>query len=230
MTKLLAGVDEAGRGCVLGPMIMALCTISEDQNKYFKDLGVKDSKLVPKKKRAELFEIIKKEVKEYKIIVVPAEELNVLMNRYSLNEIEAQKTAEMISLLKIRPDDIILDSPDTIESKYKQRIIDNLRNIKFDLGKSKVISEHKADLNYICAGCASILAKVTRDTLMNSLVGFELSGYSSDPKTIDYLKKYILEHKKIPDFARSKWETINNVMKELYQKKLGWFSDTKEKK
>jgi len=63
--------------------------------------------------------------------------------------------------------------------------------------------------------------------MISELTGLDISGYSSDPKTIKYLKEYIIKNKKIPPFARDKWETINNVMNELYQNKIGWFYDKK---
>ena len=55
---------------------------------------------------------------------------------------------------------------------------------------------------------------------MDQLVGFSLSGYSSDPKTIEYLKKYFLENKSFPEFTRMKWKTVDNIVRDLYQKKL----------
>jgi ribonuclease HII len=227
MNKILnCGVDEAGRGCVLGPLVLAACTLNEEQESFFRGLGVKDSKLLSKPKRESLFNIIKEKSTDYSIIVIPAEELNVLMNRYSLNEIEAIKTAEMVKNLKIKIDSLILDCPDTSPEKYKTRMVTNFIQLKYDY-KFNIVSEHKADLNYMSVSCASVLAKVIRDRMIEDLTGLSISGYSSDPKTIDYLKKYIIEHKKIPPFARDKWETINNVMNDLYQNKIGWFYEKK---
>jgi len=220
---IIAGIDEAGRGCVLGPMVLAICAIDEKKDGFFRDIGVKDSKLLSKQKREDLFSVIEQNCIEYKIIVVPAEELNVLMDGYSLNEIEAQKVVDLLKAIK-SADKVILDSPDTIAEKYTKRVRSILKkedNKKFD--KLDILSEHKADYKYMSVACASILAKVTRDKLMNELVGFELSGYSSDPKTIDYLKNYFLEHKKFPEFTRLKWKTVDNIVKDLYQKKISWF-------
>ena len=224
--QLNCGVDEAGRGCVLGPLVLASCTLDPEQEIFFKKLGVKDSKLLSKSKRIDFFNIIKEKSTEFSIILVPAEELNVLMNRYSLNEIEAIKTAEMIKNLKINPNVLILDCPDTNADKYKKRMISNFNILKYDY-KFNIVSEHKADLNHISVSCASVLAKVVRDQIISELTGLDISGYSSDPKTIKYLKEYIIKNKKIPPFARDKWETINNVMNELYQKKIGWFYEKK---
>lgn len=220
---IIAGIDEAGRGCVLGPMVLAICAIDEKKDGFFRDIGVKDSKLLSKQKREDLFSVIEQNCIEYKIIVVPAEELNILMDGYSLNEIEAQKVVDLLKAIK-SADKVILDSPDTIAEKYTKRVRSILKkedNKKFD--KLDILSEHKADYKYMSVACASILAKVTRDKLMNKLVGFELSGYSSDPKTIDYLKNYFLEYKKFPEFTRLKWKTVDNIVKDLYQKKISWF-------
>jgi ribonuclease HII len=224
MCEIVGGIDEAGRGSVLGPLIIGYCSLTKEQEKYFKDLGVKDSKLLSKSKRKEFFKKIIDNCVQYSIIAIPAEEINILMNRYSLNEIEAMKTVEIILKFKKKPKKLILDCPDTNAEKYKERVLNILKkqNIINDI---EIISEHKADYNYISVSCASVLAKVTRDQLMNDLVGQELSGYSSDLKTIEYIKTYILENKKIPPFARDKWSTIENIISSLYQKKIGWFDE-----
>jgi len=191
----------------------------QKQGKDVKDAGVKDSKLLSSKQREELFELIKKEAEEYKIVVVPAEELNILMDRFSLNEIEAQKAAFAISKLKSTPLYLVFDSPDTTTTKFTKRIKDNLKAIKHEYNY-KIISEHKADLNHPSVSCASILAKVTRDEMLKKLVGLDISGYSSDPKTIDFLKDYFKKHKSFPEYTRMKWKTVDNIVNELYQKKL----------
>ena len=143
------------------------------------------------------------------------------MNAYSLNEIEAQKVVELLKDLKVIPQRLILDSPDTVAERYTLRIRNILKKTAVaNIEDLEIVSEHKADYKYISVACASILAKVTRDKLMDQLVGFSLSGYSSDPKTIEYLKKYFLENKSFPEFTRMKWKTVDNIVRDLYQKKL----------
>ena len=218
---IIAGIDEAGRGCVLGPMVLAICLVDEKKEAFFKEIGVKDSKLLSRSKREELFTVIKENSAYYKIVVVPAQELNVLMNAYSLNEIEAQKVVELLKDLKVIPQRLILDSPDTVAERYTLRIRNILKKTAVaNIEDLEIVSEHKADYKYISVACASILAKVTRDKLMDQLVGFSLSGYSSDPKTIEYLKKYFLKNKSFPEFTRMKWKTVDNIVRDLYQKKL----------
>ncbi len=214
--ELVAGVDEAGRGCVLGPLVIAVCVIDPQKEKMLKSAGVKDSKLLSPKQREELFGLLKKEAEDYKILAIPAEELNILMDSYSLNEIEAQKACLALSQLKASPDTIIFDSPDTNPAMFSKRIKNCLKP-----SPPKIISENKADLNHPCVSCASILAKVTRDHLLKKeLSGLDISGYSSDPKTINYLKDYFIKHKQFPSNTRLKWKTLDKIVNELYQRKL----------
>ncbi len=225
---MIAGIDEAGRGCVLGPLVIAVCVIDEKDEAYFKDLGITDSKLILKAKRKELLEIIKKKAIEYKIIAVSAQELNLSMQRYSLNEIEAQTMMELLFSLKNKVSKVVIDCPDTTPLAFKKRIdglcqIEKYKNIL----DNNFCIEHKADLNHIVASCASILAKVTRDELLKELTCSDISGYSSDERTIKYITEYVLENKCLPETARTKWSTIDKIMKNLYQKKIGWFCDRK---
>jgi ribonuclease HII len=227
---MIAGIDEAGRGCVLGPLVVGICVIDEKDIDFFKEKGITDSKLLSKKKRELFFEIIKEKAKEYYLEVISAQELNLLMTRYSLNEIEAQAVCKLINKLKTNVTKIVIDCPDTVTSTFEKRIVDlSKKDIYKNVSNNNLCIEHKADLNYIVASCASILAKVTRDSLITTLVGENISGYSSDIKTINYIKEYILKNKCLPTTARTKWETIDKIMKELYQKKLGWFCEKQSK-
>lgn len=227
---MIAGIDEAGRGCVLGPLVVAVCVIDEKDISYFKDLGITDSKLIPKPKRKEFFEIIKEKSKEYHINVIPAQELNIRMQRCSLNDIEAQDMVKLITFLENKVTGIYIDCPDTTPEAFKKRLEIISKNDSYkNILNNNFIIEHKADLNYVVVSCASILAKVTRDEIIEEVVGKNISGYSSDERTITYLKEYILKNKCLPETARTKWETINKVMNELYQKKLGWFCERKSK-
>jgi ribonuclease HII len=201
-------------------MVIGVCSISSDKEEYFRSIGVKDSKLLSPTKRNELYKIIKEQCCEYSLAVITAQELNVLMGSISLNEIETQKFANLINGLEKKSSSIIIDSPEQNTVKYKEKLC---RYVPDEYNKSKIICENKADLNYIVVGCASILAKVTRDNLLEQLIGFKLSGYPADPKTIKYLKEYFLENGQFPDFTRTKWKTIDNIINELHQSKLGWF-------
>jgi len=202
---LVAGIDEAGRGPLIGPMVMAGILIDEKDVDKLKAIGVKDSKLLSQKQREILYKKIIEIVHDYNIVVVePAEIDETLASADSnLNWLEAQKTA--IILNELKPDKAIVDAPSNNIKAYE----DYLRNLlKKDM---KLVVEHKADLNYVESGAASILAKVTREeeiAVMKKKVGDFGSGYPSDPKTQEFLKKY---HNKYPDIFRKSWATYKKV-------------------
>ncbi|HJJ63373.1 MAG TPA: ribonuclease HII, partial [Methanocorpusculum sp.] len=88
---------------------------------------------------------------------------------------------------------------------------------------AEVVSEHKADARYAVVGAASIVAKVTRDRIIEELrteFGEIGSGYPSDAKTVSFLKKYIREHGVPPTCARKSWQTVTDIMSKSAQKNL----------
>jgi len=215
---LVAGVDEAGRGPVIGPLVTAGVSIEEKDLSKLKEIGVKDSKLLSPKQREYLFEQIKKIVKEYKIIIVEPSEIDeaVESEASNLNHLETEKFAMIINSLK--PDRVIIDCPSTNLEGYKEHIRVFIKE------KMSIICEHKADLNYEVVGAASILAKVTRDREIEKIkekLGVELgSGYPSDETTQNFLRK---NWNKYPEIFRHSWASYKNVAVQKKQTKLGEF-------
>ncbi|MFA5763845.1 MAG: ribonuclease HII [archaeon] len=212
---LIAGIDEAGRGPCFGPMSLAIAVFEKDQETYLKEIGVKDSKDLTPKKRDFLFdEILNKSVENYIINVTPIE-INDLMTRENLNEIEAIKVAELINLLEKNVDIVYIDSPDATKGKYEKRIRQYLDN---DHKNINIISEIKADSKYVSCSAASILAKVSRDREIEKIkkdFGDIGSGYPADPKTKKYLKDYVQKNKKLPPFSRIFWSTCTKALEEI---------------
>ena len=214
---LIAGIDEAGRGPALGPMVLAIATIKKSDEERLFEIGVKDSKLLSPEKRTEQFSQIKKALYEYSTVHVTAKEIDKLRLRKSLNEIEAMKIGYLLNKLKQKPDVVYVDAPDPIASKFADRI---WNYITFE---TRIKSEHKADVKYPVVSAASILAKVERDLEIENLshkYGKMGSGYPHDPTTIEFIKKWINEKKSLPDFARKSWQTNINLMDSKFQKKL----------
>ncbi|HLD02409.1 MAG TPA: ribonuclease HII [Candidatus Nanoarchaeia archaeon] len=213
---LEAGVDEAGKGPVLGPMVMAGVLIDDADIPKLKKLGVKDSKLLTPAQREKLYPEIIKIVKDYKILIIPPAEIDeaVQSETLNLNRLEAIKSAMICNSLN--PERIILDCPSTNIKSY-------VEYFKYYLKRKSVeiIAEHKADVNYPSVSAASILAKVTRDAEIEKIkkeIGYECgSGYPSDPTTIEFLKKY---HKRYEHIFRKSWATYQNVVKNKPQKSL----------
>ncbi len=154
------GIDEAGRGPIIGPMVLAAVAIEDKDLKKLEEIkNLKDSKLLKPKQREELFQKITKIAKDYKILVVEPQEIDIAIdgaNPLNLNWLEAEKSAQMIN--EVNPDNIFVDCPSNNIQTYSAYLKNLLKN-----KESKLICEHKADFTFKIVAAASILAKVTRD-------------------------------------------------------------------
>jgi ribonuclease HII len=216
---LVCGIDEAGKGPVIGDLVIAGCLVKEEELKKISDLGAKDSKLLTKEKREELYSEITREALSYDIIRVSALEIDT-RNKVgcNLNTLECLKMAQIINTLK--PDKVIIDCPHPTPEKFKNELRTRLNNKNIT-----IIAEHKADYKYPLVGAASILAKVTRDNHIKELekelklsIG---SGYCSDPHTKTLLKEYFKnELTQLKPYIRHSWETYKKGKSEKEQKKL----------
>ncbi len=219
----IAGVDEAGRGPVIGPMVMAGVVVSEEYTAKLKELGVKDSKKLSPKKRQDLFQKIIDIADNYKIVTIsPSEIDSALLSPFlNLNLLEANKTFEIISSLDA--DKYILDCPSANPESYLRYLFSLFDSFSFDYSKIddstfdarfevngkeyRIVAGYKADDRFVEVSAASILAKVTRDRAIESIkeeIGIDFgSGYPSDPKTRAFLEK----HWKDYDFFRKTWQS-----------------------
>jgi ribonuclease HII len=211
MVLTISGVDEAGKGPVLGPMCVAGILLDGTKQDELLQIGVKDSKLLTPKKRetlaAEIIEIAEK----YYILEVNPSQIDELRNIMTMNEIMVASFTKVLE--ELRPDHAFVDAADVIANRFGE----NIRN-KYS-GDIMITSEHKADVTYPIVSAASILAKVQRDLLVKQLedeLGMEIgSGYPSDPKTIRFLEKWVKDHNSLPSFARSSWETSKNILEKF---------------
>jgi ribonuclease HII len=216
---LLCGIDEAGRGPVLGPMVMAGVLVDEKGSSQLKKMGAKDSKMLSPKQRNELYKKIVKAAKAYKIVVVPVEEIDSALKSetMNLNWLEAHTSAKILNELK--PEKIFVDSPSVNTAKYKQYLLNLLENKKIE-----AVVEHKADVNYVECSAASILAKVTRDAEIEKLkkeIGIDFgSGYLSDPATIKFMNENFRTHSGI---FRKTWTPYKLLMDSNQNRKLDEF-------
>jgi len=212
---MILGIDEAGRGPVIGPLVITGVMIDESEEEKLVNMGVKDSKKIAPLKRERMAEVL--EDLEHHTVVVSPQEIDAALDStdINLNWLEALKSIEIIK--KLRPDVVLLDCPSTNPDAYKKYIADALKRTGYDK-KTELIAEHKADDKYPVVGAASIIAKVTRDLAIKKLhdeYGDFGSGYPSDPKTKDFLAK---NWKKHPEIFRKTWASYKNVKKN--QKKL----------
>jgi len=161
MSKIIAGIDEAGRGPVLGPLVMVALAMKEEDIKKLEWLGVKDSKLLSPLVREELFERIREIVHDFRIEMIEPDAIDLSLSEETsnLNWLEAETSARLVS--ELNPDKIIVDCPSVnipaYQDYFKKRLSEAVAN------KAELIVEHKADLNHIVVAAASVVAKVIRD-------------------------------------------------------------------
>lgn len=212
-------MDDAGRGPVIGPLVIAGITVDDSKMEKLKALGVKDSKMLTRALRTRLSEEIPGAVDGYHIVELPVAELDKVVHKapkfQRLNLLEARAMAQVIERLK--PDIAYVDASDTRTERFKHDILDFLSF------KPKLFSEHKADINYPVVSAASILAKVRRDQRIDEIkqdYGDFGSGYVTDPKTVKFLQDYYRGNGDFPPIVRRSWITLRNIVRDLAQARL----------
>ena len=200
------GIDEAGRGPVIGPLIVAGVVIPDEKIPVLERMGIKDSKKLTPTRRKVLSRKLKN-MFEYETVEITAQDIDKLRaNDVNLNEIEKIAMLKIINQLDY--DCVIIDSVDVKPKRLE-------KEIKSITGSTNVISEHKADDKYIQVAAASIIAKYERDMIIEHLkkdyrkIGEMGSGYPSDPKTKKFLEKFTYDE--MPDIVRKSWKTIRNI-------------------
>jgi ribonuclease HII len=210
---LVAGVDDAGRGSVIGPLVIAGILIDSEDVSKLVQLGVKDSKLLSPSRRETLAVDIKRIARKHAVVKLSPAEIDKVVEKgrklRRLNWLEAQAMAKVIELL--RPDVAYVDASDVFEERFKQQILEFLPF------KVEIVSEHKADRKYPVVSAASIIAKVERDREIAELkakYGDFGCGYPTDPKTIEFLHRCLETFKEYPEFVRRSWRPAKKVKRE----------------
>ncbi|MEJ5166939.1 MAG: ribonuclease HII [Thermoanaerobaculia bacterium] len=192
---IISGIDEAGRGPVLGPMVISILSIDSKYEKFLLSLGIKDSKKLKKEKREELFEKFIENNFDFDFLIISPEEID----KNSLNKIFMEK---VILLSNNKPSQTIyLDAP------CQSKICNSLSLKLTYLTGKKIIALNKADEKIPVVSAASIVAKVIRDReieKLHKIYGDFGSGYPSDEKTIKWLKEN-REIAKRDKILRQKW-------------------------
>ncbi len=215
----IAGIDDAGRGPIIGPLAIAGVLLEEEALPKLAALGVRDSKVLSPLKRERLAKEIGELTPKCHVIMIPPAEIDKVVKKgrklHKLNRLEAQTMAQVITALK--PDVAYVDASDVLADRFKNHIEENLSF------KVQIISEHKADAKYPIVSAASIIAKVERDKAISKLrekYGDLGSGYVTDPKTIKFLENWIKNSGDYPDFVRKSWKPAQKLKERAKQVKL----------
>ncbi len=213
---MICGVDEAGRGPVLGPLVVAGVMVESDVP--LRQLNVRDSKKLTPERRELLAPEIQK-VARCEVTIVPAKDIDVMRAEMSLNDFEAKLFAAIVQ--KLHPETAYVDAVDVDEIEFKRTI---QKDLPFEV---EIVSQHEADDLFPVVSAASIVAKVRRDAEMRAIeqqIGQPLgSGYPSDPVTIAFLEKWIKEKGSPPPHTRLTWDTTRRLLAESKNRKLDDF-------
>ena len=209
------GIDEAGRGCVLGPLYVGgfLCPVSRLPE--LPDLGVRDSKLLAPARREAVYRLLTGVGRRLSVRLEPAT-IDRAVRRGKLNELEARAFAELVR--RSRPDRIALDACDVDAARFGRRVA------KLAAFAGEDDSRHRADRDLPVVGAASIVAKVRRDAALARLArahGEAIgSGYPSDPRTVAYLERTLRRAGPAPAWVRASWATTARVKARLSERTL----------
>ena len=218
---MICGIDEAGRGPVIGPIVIA-GVILQDDSQLIK-CGVKDSKKCTPERREVLAKKIKEIALNYEILVISASDIDDMRKVMTLNEIEVYAFIKVIK--KLKPDVCYVDAVDVNEKRFETNLLSGLTY------KPIIVSKHKADDIYPVVSAASILAKTTRDEEVKKIAQ-ELekklnlplgSGYPADPITMRFFKSWFKKYGKLPPYTRHSWDTSKKILKDKNTKKLDEF-------
>ncbi len=202
---MICGVDEAGKGPVIGPLVVAAVAVKNAKD--IQDLGVKDSKQLNPVKRKELSNIIKDKF-DYTIEIIEAEKVDEYRKQNRLNDLNREAFEKLIS--KLNPNVAYVDAADVNEHRFGKQIKEKLTNEN----DTDIISMHKADEKIDVVAAASIIAKEAREEEIRRLkkeIGDFGSGYPSDERTIKFLKTFYADNGKWPTGTRKSWKTIERI-------------------
>jgi len=223
MAKLIAGVDDAGRGPIIGPLIIGGVLVPDVHERDLRELGVRDSKLLTPGLRTQLDAKIRATALKVSLAEAQPKEIDDCVlhggRLRRLNYLEARMMASVLSDLS--PEEAYVDASDVNEARYGADIREFLPE---NLKGMKIVSKHHADRIFPVVSAASIIAKVRRDALVEELwneYGDFGSGYITDPKTMSFLRGWRRTHREYPPIVRMSWKTIKELEGEVGQTRLG---------
>ena len=246
MRQMIIGMDEAGRGPVMGPMIIAALAVDDDD--YLREIRVRDSKCYSPSSRDHVFALLGKKA-IFSVETIRADAIDRKRKQINLNQIEVEAFAAALEKLYMKVSQnymdlldlverstIYVDSCDVNEKRFGHELAGKLAGMCGKKGSARdiqgmisghIVSEHKADEKYPVVSAASIVAKTYREReievikgKLNSDFG---SGYPSDQRTRSFLEEYLREHKTLPPFTRRSWDTARKIEEKVSSSSLDDF-------
>ena len=190
---------------MVGPLVVGAVWCEDPE--VLRALGAKDSKKLTPKKREELFDRIAETADHWEVVPISAADLDVAMSQINLNQLEMRLFSEAAAR---HPADVVqVDCPEVNTERFGNALSAMINGTKVD-------ARNKADVLFPAVSAASIMAKVTRDRMIEDIkreIGMDVgSGYPSDPATKAYVENWINKHGTIPPHTRGSWKPVKDLM------------------
>ena len=215
------GIDEAGRGPVIGSMFIGGFVTDEKDLDRLEDLGVKDSKKLSDSRR----EKIRKDLGEIGNSIVEeftASSIDSMMEGMTINRIEIKGFARVID--QADPDKVVMDLPEPDAEEFIDKIKKSMNSDSTDI---EFTAEHGADDSFPVVSAASIVAKSARESHVEELhskYGYDFaSGYPHDKPTINFLERYLDQEGELPSETRRSWSTAERLIDQHQQNPISDF-------
>jgi ribonuclease HII len=211
----IAGVDEAGKGAVIGSLFVAGVAVRSSAFKYLERMGVKDSKGLSHNRRELLSKRIER-IGAVRLHEITARQIDELRTVMTMNDIIVRGHGQI--LRNLDPDMAYVDAADVDTTRFSRRVQEKS-------GISSIVAEHHADTSHVIVSAASIIAKVARDKSIEALkrklkldIG---SGYPSDSVTVAFLERWLQKHGELPPETRRSWKTVQKLLNSTQQSENG---------
>lgn len=202
---MICGLDEAGRGPVIGPLVVAAVMV--DDEGPLRAMGVADSKLLTRRRREEL-DLLIRDIATVQTVMISANDIDTFLKDSTLNLLEVRYFAALID--RLRPERVYIDAADVVEDRFGARIRELLSC------RPDMVCQHRADQNYPVVSAASVVAKVARDRAMDELeasIGRPIgSGYAHDEITRAFIRDWLKETGSLPPQIRTSWKTAKDMV------------------
>ncbi len=199
---IVLGVDEAGRGAVLGPLVVAGVWAEEERLAVLAQAGARDSKQVPRSKRLALLRTLFPQWEAARVVVIPP----TAIDQENLTALELHAMRRLLE--HRRPDQVVLDAP--VAPRALPKFLDRLaREARFP--RARLHAYPKADRLHPAVSAASLLAKVVRDghmALLQQRYGPVGWGYPGEPAVRAFLARWLEEHGAPPPICRTRWKNV----------------------
>lgn len=200
------GLDEAGRGAVLGPLVVGGFVARTSDLSRLRAIGVRDSKLLSADRREEVYRALEQVGRPISTNLSPGL-IDAYVRHNALNELEARAFGRLARRAGVRQ--IFVDACDPVAARFGAAVR------RWAGGEVAVDARHHADRDLPIVGAASIVAKVRRDRAIVRLAGAlgadPGSGYPSDPRTQAFVRATLGTGADPPPWMRASWATVERL-------------------